>query len=423
MPQVTSRKQFFSATVAVLLFVVLAALPLMAGQRADLSRLVVVGDSLSAGYQNGSLLATQQVNGYANLVAKQAGVPLVLPLIDKPGVPPVLQLISVSPLVIAPSTDPIPSMPRLNFTQQVTDLAVPGATVSDALNRVPFAGTTDDYAMTNLVLGFPGILATPPILKTQVQWAQALQPTTVILWIGNNDALGAAINGNANVTPVSEFAACYAKVVDALASTKATLVIANIPDVTSIPYLFSVPKLAALFGAPKSLIMARLGLGPGDYVSLDYLSEAGAIVQTGVGTLPDNAVLTASEAATISEAVEAYNFIIKWEARRVGATLVDINELFQDISKRGYVVNGRRITTGFLGGVFSLDGIHPTNTGYAVVANEFIKTMNRTVDADIPPVSVAQVAKTDPLILPGAGHPGKAFKKGDLDKMRREFKH
>jgi len=48
-------------------------------QKADLSRLVVVGDSLSAGFQNGSLLDSQQVHGYANLVAQQAGANLRLP--------------------------------------------------------------------------------------------------------------------------------------------------------------------------------------------------------------------------------------------------------------------------------------------------------------------------------------------------------
>ena len=51
--------------------------------------------------------------------------------------------------------------------------------------------------------------------------------------------------------------------------------------------------------------------------------------------------------------------------------------------------------------VSSLDGVHPTNTAYAVIANEFIKTLNREFSAGIPPVSVAQIAKTDPLILPG----------------------
>src|SRR6516162_2593913 len=58
--------------------------PASAQIKADLSRLVVLGDSLSAGYQNDSLLSTQQVHGYGNLLAEQAGVTLSLPLIAPP---------------------------------------------------------------------------------------------------------------------------------------------------------------------------------------------------------------------------------------------------------------------------------------------------------------------------------------------------
>jgi phospholipase/lecithinase/hemolysin len=277
--------------------------------------------------------------------------------------------------------------------------------------------------MTNLVLGFPGILAPTPVLKTQVQWAQALNPTTIILWIGNNDALGAATSGNDNVTPILQFADQYAHVVDALAKTHAKLVIANIPNVTSVPYFFSVPKLAALFGVPKLVIMAKLKLGPGDYVVLDSVPTAAAILQTGTGSLTDSDVLTAREAAKVSAAIVAYNAIIAWHAWRVGAALVDINELFKDVSSNGYYVNGRLLTTDFLGGIFSLDGIHPTNTGYAVVANEFIKTMDRKFHLDIPPVSVEQVAATDPLILTSVAQSAQSLRKGDLNEMRNVFKH
>jgi len=44
---------------------------------ANLSRLVIVGDSLSAGVQNFSLLDSQQIHGYARVLADQAGVPLL----------------------------------------------------------------------------------------------------------------------------------------------------------------------------------------------------------------------------------------------------------------------------------------------------------------------------------------------------------
>ena len=75
------------------------------------------------------------------------------------------------------------------------------------------------------------------------------------------------------------------------------------------------------------------------------------------------------------------------------------------------VVGGRRLTADFLGGIFSLDGIHPTNTGYAVVANEFIRGLNEGFDAGIRPFSAGEIAHilhTDPLILPGVGRPPQA---------------
>ena len=99
----------------------------------------------------------------------------------------------------------------------------------------------------------------------------------------------------------------------------------------------------------------------------------------------------------IRETVRACNAVIKAEAEAHGATLVDIHALFNELAEKGLVVNGKKLTTDFLGGLFSLDGIHPTNTGYAVVANKFIRTMNRSLGTGIPPVSVEQVFKSDPL--------------------------
>src|SRR5437868_10247472 len=109
-----------------------------AQRKADLTRFVVVGDSLSAGFQNHSLLDVQQVNGYASLVAGQAKTALPLPLIGAPGIPNVLTLVSVGPppvLVPMPGT----SSGRDNPTVQPMNLAVPGANVQDALTtRPPF---------------------------------------------------------------------------------------------------------------------------------------------------------------------------------------------------------------------------------------------------------------------------------------------
>ena len=114
-------------------------------------RLVVVGDSLSAGFQNSSLLDSQQPHGYASLIADQARTTLPLPLIAAPGLPNVLTLVSSGPPpVIVPA--PGSSTGRTNPLEQPLDLAVPAANVQDALTTLP---TPAFNTITDLVLGLP----------------------------------------------------------------------------------------------------------------------------------------------------------------------------------------------------------------------------------------------------------------------------
>lgn len=402
------------AVAALVLVLITAVLPARAQNRADLTRLIVVGDSLSAGFQNGSLLDSQQVHGYANLLAQQARTPLPLPLIAPPGIPNVLELISPGPPpVIVPAPGMSPG--RDNPLVQPFDLAVPGANVADALNTRPKLPPTD---LTDLVLGFPGLLN--GVSRSQVEWAEALRPTTIVVWLGNNDALAAALGVDLTLlTPVPQFEVAYAAVMDRLAATGATVVVANVPDVTLVPALVPAEEVAAEVGLPLSVIGPVLGIGAGDFV----LADAFALIQdilAGVtpGPLPANDVLTASGAAQIRTAVDTYNAFIASQAKAKGAALVDIHALFARVAARGLVVNGHQLTFGFLGGVFSLDGIHPTNTGYAVVANEFIKQLDSTFAAGIPPLSVEQVAKTDPLVLPGVGRPPSALRQISPDAMK-----
>ena len=51
----------------------------------------------------------------------------------------------------------------------------------------------------------------------------------------------------------------------------------------------------------------------------------------------------------------------------------------------------------FLGGIFSLDGLHPSQTGHAIIANYFIETLNGTFHLNLPLVSVEAIAAEDPL--------------------------
>jgi hypothetical protein len=365
-----------------------------AEKKADLSRLVVVGDSLSAGFQNGSLLDLQQPNGYASLVASQAGTTLDLPLIASPGLPNVLVLINPGPPpVIIPSLGM--STGRDNTFLQAMDLAVPGANVQDALTTRPTPAFT---TITDVVLGLPGLLG--GVSRSQVEWAENLAPTTVLLWLGNNDALSVVFTADpATLTPVEIFKAAYEEVTNRLAATGATLVLANIPDVTVIPYLTSAEKVAAQTGRPLSVVGPILGISPGDFITPDAFPLILArLSDPSLGPLPSNVVLDAGEVVIVRSRIDSYNEIIATQARANGAALVDIHQLLTQIQAEGFMMGGQRLTTDFLGGIFSLDGIHPTNTGYGIVANAFIKELNQTFAAAIPPVSVEQILKTDPLV-------------------------
>ncbi len=419
---------FWRAGCLLLIALVALALPTQAQKRADLTRLVVVGDSLSAGFQNGSLLDSQQVHGYANLIAQQAQTNLPLPLISFPGVPNVLELVSLGPPPkFAPAPGPLGN--RENPLVQVFDLAVPGANLHDALFTRP---PDPKNELTTLILGLPGLLAFPPISRSQVEWAEALSPTTIVVWIGNNDALRAVLTANpALLTPVTQFQSDYAALIGRLAATKATLVVANIPDVTVVPFLTSAEKVAEEIGLPLSIIGPILGIRAGDFVTPDAFTLIEEIIKEFLmgqmaGPLPSSVVLTAAQIAQIEAAVDSYNAIIAAEAQSHGAALVDIHGILNLIHARGVVENGQRLTTDFLGGLFSLDGVHPTNTGYAIVADEFIEAIDQTFAAGIQPLLVEPVADADPLVFSSVGRPPSALghlSEGMVNSMRSALVH
>lgn len=380
----------------------------------NFSKTVFIGDSLTAGYQSGSLLDTQQVHGWAPDVATQAQFGIVQPLIAYPGAPNVLKLTSLGPPPVI-TTVPGTTTGRDDFATQPTDLAVPGATVNDALNTVALANPAPgQQQITQLVLGFPGLGYGQNL--SQVGFAIKAQPTTIFLWIGSNDALVAALAGTPTVmTPVADFTTQYTSLIQQLSTmTPAHLVIGNVPDVTLVPYLQPAAAVLAQYSAvthiPVATLSALLGISAGDLVTPAGLAQIPNILSGAQKTpITDAGVLTAAEIVTVKQTVASYNQLVTAQAKAVGATLVDINALFTQIAANGVTINGVTGTTGFLGGIFSLDGVHPTNTGYALVANTFIDTMNASFGSKIPDIALGPVAAADPLWPPNlpktaAGH-------------------
>lgn len=104
--------------------------------------------------------------------------------------------------------------------------------------------------------------------------------------------------------------------------------------------------------------------------------------------IPDWAVLDATEVSQIRFATNAYNNKLRSAADIKGLAVVDANTIFNQIIQNNGI-DGVQLNSAFItGGLFSLDGIHLTPKGYAVVANQFIKAINAKYEAKIPLIDV-----------------------------------
>ena len=106
--------------------------------------------------------------------------------------------------------------------------------------------------------------------------------------------------------------------------------------------------------------------------------------------LADQFSLTSKEVNNIATAVTAYNTAISGLASSYSLALVDANTKMGELnSTAGIQFDGVKYTATFVtGGSFSLDGVHPTGRGYAILANEFIKAINAKYSTTLPLVNV-----------------------------------
>src|SRR5215218_6055645 len=166
---------------------------------ANFATYVAFGDSLTAGYSNGSINERFQRNSYPALIYRQATgktTGFEQPLVSAPGLPGALRLTGLFPTVLSPT--PGSGQPlNLNLPRPYNNMAVPGASLHDLLTKTTSATATDP---TDLILRRLG--------ATQLQQGLSLKPTFVTLWIGNNDALAAATSGVAiegvTLTPAAQ---------------------------------------------------------------------------------------------------------------------------------------------------------------------------------------------------------------------------
>lgn len=409
------------------------------------SKVVALGNSLTAGFQSSGLCECMQPQSYPNLIARQMGnaAEFEQPIVHEPGIgstPGKGHLQLVHGKIIAPDLTVPPQAMLLNaqLARPYDNLGVPGALLRDMLqatDATTSASKTNSFF--NIVLRNPNLGNT-----TQLQQAIALNPSLVLLWIGNNDVLGAALNGGnpALITPQADFQTLFTTLLTELhAKTNAKIIMANIPYVTDIPYIntmdiifrpipalgisqsvpvvfdatfqpvdfdasanflylpllteeknvahLTLPALSAYqtgVGIPNAAALIQMGLPEAQAQALELGMKAAGLNPTGQ-PLPGTMSIAATENLTIKQAVDGFNTTLQALATQFHIPLVDANAMLTQLNSSGLEgFSGRFVMLDPANTAFSLDGVHPNDGGYALVANAFIEKINASFNLAIP---------------------------------------
>ena len=473
---------------------------------ADFSNYVAIGNSLTAGYSDGALYMTGQINSYPNILANQfakvaPGEQFIQPLVvdNTGGLLAGGQQIQPNRLVLSViDGDTLPKV--YTGMEPKTDIV---NVLSGPFNNLGVPGAKSFHLLAEGYGNPEGLITEPPTANpyfarfatspntTIIADALVQEPTFFSLWIGNNDVLSFATSGGAGVdqtrvnldpttygpndiTAPQVFASVYSQLVNALVAAGAEGVLINIPNVTNVPFFTTVPvkaipldkQTAAMLNAQfkayneqilPGLVQAQIltmeemqqrqinfsagqnfvtlvdegltdisqtiqqppfNLDPQTAGLLAQLRQAtpsdlipltsSGVLGTTVGEAPrmirgvsvplgDENVLTTAEQELITAATTAYNQVIANIAQANELALVDSAELLKKLDTEGIAYDAGTLTSDFVtGGAFSLDGIHLTPRGYALVANKVIEEVNATYNATVPKVNIGAYGTVKP---------------------------
>jgi lysophospholipase L1-like esterase len=176
--------------------------------------------------------------------------------------------------------------------------------------------------------------------------------------------------------------------------------------------------LTPVFGAPTAGYLGALygqarhasnAAASRDYILLTARAVIGT-TQTGAPSpfntigvsypMQDNTTLTASETAEVKTATDAYNATILALANSKDLAFVDANAALNQVANGGLVYNGYTMTSTYVtGNSFSLDGVHPSPKGYALIANKFLEAINAKYGSNFKGVNLGQYQILFPAML------------------------
>ena len=394
---------------------------------ANFTTYVALGNSLTSGYADGDLFRSGQLHSYPSMLATQFNSvgrtgdfkqPLMA---DEFGFGNRLKftaLVAGSPTIVSYGPASAANFASIAAAGPYYNMGVPGAK-SYHLPAVGYGNPANGAGNYN---PYFARFAVNPATSSVLSDALALHPTFYSLWIGNNDVLLYALAGGSSdaITPLATFTASVTATVTALKASGAKGVMANIPDISSLPYFNTVPYNALYITDAASITALNTAYGNGAlgirfssgynaFVIADPAAPMGmrqikstelvclslptdSIKLKGWGSqkpIPAKYILDETELASIRTATTNFNTSLATIASANNVPMIDMNAKLMQI-KSGMMISGMKFNTSFIsGGLFSLDGVHLTPRGYAIVANYFIDGINSYYNATVPKVEIS----------------------------------
>jgi lysophospholipase L1-like esterase len=353
---------------------------------ARFARMVALGASLTQGVQNGVPTHDGGRMSPAAQIARALGGYFPLPLLVRDffpemmpadiGPPPACAPPDVVAFVTKSAVEVLPKIAgsfagaRIDPDIEVHNLAVGGSKIHDVV-----AGPAEDDFPGNFVahLVFDPH-GTGPVGTSQLALAEALSPTIVVMAdVFYNDVaaslLAGAIIDPSLITPLADYAADLAILLDRLDATGAEVFVSNMPR----------PSILPLTKEKRAVMIAEGSSA----------AEADAAI------------------AATDDLAEQYNAILADEAAaRPRVHVVDVASRIAELDQTGVEAGGQLLTVQKFGGLLSLDGVHFTDTGYAMFANAFVDTINSAFGTNVAPIDLDRVVATDrgsPAAIAAAG--------------------
>ncbi len=370
-------------------------------QQLDVTTFVVLGEGLAAGMADYALRDVYQEKSFPVLMATQMRTAFPQPLVQPPGIGSAVGFPALP--VVVPGK--LQTTVRRGFPPGlfIFNLSVPGMKVAEAISRRPVRPLVqkDDPQQTliNMTLGYPALLLGKEVpLWSQLEYAQQMRPTLVLVELGYADVLEAAVRGNPGLLPdVAAFRDNYSKILTSLKGTFADVVTTTIPDPMDTAYFTSLSGATRLIGAPAATLARLYNLQPDDLLTIPGLVAVGnQIIARSIRPLPAGSVVSRAVADQIRARVRALNTEINSAAQQNSFPVYDLSAFFARVRNQGVTVGTRTLTSDFGGGFYSLNGYHPGTTGHALICNEILALLNRTFGMSFQPVDAASFLGSDP---------------------------